>query len=419
MRTPWCCSYFSLSPRRIDDGVLDRRLRDEHGLEATGQRRVLLDVLAVLVERGRADAVQFAAGERGLQEVRGVHRAFGLAGADQRMHLVDEQDDAALGRRHLLENRFQALLELAAVFRAGDQRAHVKGEQLLVLEALRYVAVDDAQGKPFDDGGLADAGLADQHGIVLGAPRQHLDGAADFLIAPDHRVELAVAGRLGEIARIFLQRLVGVFGGGRVGGAPLAQAIDGGVQRGRGDAGAGENFRRLRVLLDRESQQQTLDGHKRVAGLVGRFLGGIEQTHQVARGLRLRGCAGDFRLLGDPGVDLAASLARVAAGPVDQPRGEALRIVQKSFQNVFGRELRVPLPHGDGLRRLQKAARTLGVAFEIHAIPLLACNALLEARRSCEDVPAADAAPDAGAQGRRLSSCSVAFWSHKGLPCAF
>ena len=77
------------------DGVLDRRLGDEDRLEAPGERRVLLDVLAVFVERGGADAVQLAARQRGLQQVRRVHRAFRLAGADQGVHLVDEEDDLA------------------------------------------------------------------------------------------------------------------------------------------------------------------------------------------------------------------------------------------------------------------------------------------------------------------------------------
>ncbi len=44
------------------DGVLHRRLADEHLLEAPLQRGVLLDVLAVLVERGGAD---HAAARRG------------------------------------------------------------------------------------------------------------------------------------------------------------------------------------------------------------------------------------------------------------------------------------------------------------------------------------------------------------------
>ena len=40
----------------------------------------------------------------------------------------------------------------------------------LVAQALRHVAGDDALGQALDDRGLADAGLADQHRVVLGAP---------------------------------------------------------------------------------------------------------------------------------------------------------------------------------------------------------------------------------------------------------
>ena len=87
---------------------------------------VLLDVLAVLVERGRADHAQLAAGEHRLDHVAGVHRAFGRAGADDRVHLVDEGDHLALGVGDLLEHCLEALLELAAVLRAGHHRAQVE-----------------------------------------------------------------------------------------------------------------------------------------------------------------------------------------------------------------------------------------------------------------------------------------------------
>ena len=169
-----------------------RRLGDEDRLEAPGQRGVLLDVLAILVERGGADAVQLAARERRLQQVAGIHRAFGLAGADDGVQLVDEQDDAPAFGLNLREHGLQALLELAAIFGAGDQGAHVERQQLLVLEAFRDVALDDALGQTFGNCRLADTRLADQHGIVLGASRQHLDGAADLLVAADHRIDLAL-----------------------------------------------------------------------------------------------------------------------------------------------------------------------------------------------------------------------------------
>ena len=62
-----------------------------------------------------------------------------------------------------LQDRLQPLLELAAILRAGDQRPHVERDDLLLLQPLGHVLPDDPLRQPFDDRGLADAGLADQH----------------------------------------------------------------------------------------------------------------------------------------------------------------------------------------------------------------------------------------------------------------
>ena len=62
-------------------------------------------------------------------------------------------------------------------------------------------------------------------GLFLVPARQHLDGAADLLVAADHRIELAVARSLGEVAGIFLERVVGRSRPTRVSAVrPLAQA---------------------------------------------------------------------------------------------------------------------------------------------------------------------------------------------------
>ena len=118
----------------------------------------------------------------------------------------------AFGLGDLLEHGLEPLFELAAILRAGHQRAHVETDDLLVLEALGHVAADDALRETFDDGGLADAGLADEHGIVLRAAGQHLNDATDFFVAADDRIELALARKLGEIAAVALERLVLVLG---------------------------------------------------------------------------------------------------------------------------------------------------------------------------------------------------------------
>src|SRR5205085_70101 len=122
-------------------------------------------------EGGRADAVQLAARERGLEHVAGVDGAFGLARTDHGVDLVDEDDRLAFVLGDFLQHRLEPLLELAAVLRAGEQERHVEDEDALVLERIGHLAGDDALRQALDDRRLADAGLADQHRVVLGPPR--------------------------------------------------------------------------------------------------------------------------------------------------------------------------------------------------------------------------------------------------------
>jgi hypothetical protein len=62
------------------DRVRQRGLGDLDRLEPALEGGVLLEVLAVLVERRRADGLQLAAGEHRLEDRRGVDRALGGAG---------------------------------------------------------------------------------------------------------------------------------------------------------------------------------------------------------------------------------------------------------------------------------------------------------------------------------------------------
>ena len=58
--------------------------------------------------------------------------------------------------------------------------------------------------------------------------------------------------------------------------------------------------------------------------------------------------------------------AGVAAGAVDQTAGQPLAVVQQHFEHMQRRELLMSVAHGQRLRRLDEAARTLGVFFNIH-----------------------------------------------------
>ena len=258
------------------DRVLDRGLVDQHRLETTLERGVLLDVLAILVERGRADAVQLAARERGLQHVARVHGALGLAGADHGVQLVDEEDDAAFLLGEVVEHSLEPLLELAAELRARDQRAHVERENALVAQALGHLAVDDALCKTLDDRGLADTRLADQHRVVLGAPLQHLDRATDLVVAADDRVELALLGALGQVDGVFLERLAALLGVRVVHFLAAAHVLDRALQRPFHDAGIAQDRAQRALVVERREHEQ-LARDVLVTALLRELVGQVEQ----------------------------------------------------------------------------------------------------------------------------------------------
>ena len=171
-------------------------------LESADQGAVLFEIVAVLLVGGRAQAAQGAALERWLEQIGGIERAAaGRAGADHGVDLVDEQDRAIVGLE-LGEHALQALFEIAAVTGAGEQRAHVELVDHRVAQDLRHFASDDAQGQTFGDRGLADARVAHEKGIVLGAPAQDLDGAFDLQIPADQDVDLSLFCLLVEIGAV-------------------------------------------------------------------------------------------------------------------------------------------------------------------------------------------------------------------------
>ncbi len=159
-----------------------------YGLEAALQRAIFLHRLAVFARRCRANALNLSARERGFQNVGGVQRAFRGTGAHEGVQLVDEHD-GVLALHQFFHDRLQPLFELAAVFRARHDQGKIEGKDALVRQEGRHIAVGNALRQALNDRGLADAGLADQHRIILGAPAQNLDDALDFAFAANERIQ--------------------------------------------------------------------------------------------------------------------------------------------------------------------------------------------------------------------------------------
>ena len=261
---------------------------------------------------------------------------LGRAGADDGVELVDEEDDLPGGVGDFLEHRLEPLLELAAVLGAGDQRAHVERDDLLVLEPFGHVLADDPLRQPFDDGRLADARLADEHRVVLGAAREHLDHPADLVVAADDRIELALARQLGQVAAVALERLVGrlrVLAGHALRAADRGERLEDGVA---GDAARLEQPRRRRPpALGRDRDQQVLGADVLVLEPLRFRFGGVGDLPQPRRQRDLR-AAVRARQLVELGADRGRQRRRIRVHLADDLRDDAVALLEQRQQQVLG-----------------------------------------------------------------------------------
>ena len=239
------------------------------------------------------------------------------------------------------EHGLHPLLELAAVLRAGEERADVERPDALALEPLRHVAGDDPLRETLGDRGLPHSGIPDQHRVVLRAPRQHLDHAPNLLVAADDRVELALLGELGQVAAELLERLVRAFG----------------ILR--RDALAAAHLLQLREQLvarhDVEREQEVLGRDELVLELPHLLLGAVEHAGERGRGARLLRRALERGQSREIGLRLGPHLGRLLA----EQRLRQL-LVEERDQQVVGDDLRVAaaarelLRGGDRLLRLDR-----------------------------------------------------------------
>ena len=309
------------------------------------------------------------------------------------MDLVDEQDDVA-ARTDLLEDLLQALLEVAAVARAGDQRPHVKAVDLLVLDGLGHVAVHDRLGEALDDRGLTDAGLTDQDRVVLRAAREDLHDALHLNAAADDGVQLVLARGLGQVAAELLEdRGVGTLGTARaaharadrlaalvVAALVAAEHLDDGLA----------HLRQVRPLLGQdlgghalalleEAEQQVLRANVVVAQLQGLAQAQLED----ALGARGEGDVALDRLLAlaDDLDDGGANGLALDLHGLQGLGGDALTLGDQAEQQVLRADVVVLETASLVLREHDDPASAVGKAFE-HASPHFTGQALRRARRT-------------------------------------
>jgi len=181
-----------------------RRTRAGSGARARG----LLDVFAVLVERGGAHDVELTPRQRGLQHVGGIHRPFGSAGTHQRVQLVDED--------HVLPSALVISLS-TALSRSSNSPRYLVPAISVRDRAPRDACCAATQGRPRS----RCAGRDPRRSAVLPTPGSPIRTGL-FLVRRDNTCitrrisssrpmtgsNLALAGQLREVAGEALERLV-------------------------------------------------------------------------------------------------------------------------------------------------------------------------------------------------------------------
>ena len=254
------------------------------------------------------------------------------------MQLVDKQDDAPIALTDLVQNSLEPLLKLAAILRACDQSTHIKGEDGLILQARRHVALDDALGKPLGDSSLANAGLADQHRIVLALTAQDADHVSDLVVTADDRIELIRLCPLYEVGTVFLKRSVGLLG--VVARHPLiaahsSQPLHSGFLGYVIDA---EQLFEGLIRLIEQTEEEVLDRDILVFHRQSDLLSAAERIVHILRYIDfpcLTPIAGHLRQLVDLSLDGGFKAAGIDAHSCQKLWDESLRVADQRIEQMY------------------------------------------------------------------------------------
>ena len=123
-------------------------------LETALQGSVLLNALAILIERGGTDTLDDTSCQGWFQNVGGIHASFAGTGAYHGVNLIYEDDDLRMVLQ-FLDDILDALFKLSAEFGSCNDGSQVETYQTLVEEHRRCFLVVDELCQSFYDGTLS------------------------------------------------------------------------------------------------------------------------------------------------------------------------------------------------------------------------------------------------------------------------
>ena len=124
------------------------------------------------------------------------------------MQLIDEKNNLAVALLDFSKNSLQTFLEFTSVLGTGYQCAHIQRINLLVLQAIRHIALDDTLCQTLDNCGLTYTRLTDQYRVVLRLTRKDTDNVTDLRITANDRIHLLGSCLAYQIFCILTQAVI-------------------------------------------------------------------------------------------------------------------------------------------------------------------------------------------------------------------
>ena len=177
-------------------------------LKAPSKRRVIFDVLLVLGPGCRGNGAQGAARQSRLEQVGRIARSLRAPRPDQRMRFINEEDDRFGGGVNLVDHLSQALLEFSLHASAGLQKSQVEGTETNILQRGGDIALGDPLCEALNHCRLTHSGFSRENRVVLPPSKQDLNNFSNLFVAPNDRINLALARALGQIDRVLGEGLL-------------------------------------------------------------------------------------------------------------------------------------------------------------------------------------------------------------------
>ena len=155
--------------------------------------------------------MKFTSCKHRFQHISGIHSAVRLSCSDDRMQLIDKQNNLSVTVFHFFKNCFQSFLKLAPILCSCNERSHIKRKDRLIFQTFRNVATDDPLGKSFYNRCFSDSRLSDKHRIIFRLTGKNTDHISDLLITADHRIKFLIPRPFYQILSVLVQRIIRCF----------------------------------------------------------------------------------------------------------------------------------------------------------------------------------------------------------------